>query len=307
MKDIRIIVVGSTNMDMVVHAHRLPLPGETVLGGDLIMAAGGKGANQAVAAARLGARVTFIARIGRDMFGKQALENFQREGLDPRYIIEDPDAPSGVALITVGPAGQNIITVAPGANNRLLPEDITRAAEVFAPARVVILQLETPIETVLQAARQAKATGAFVILNPAPAPTIPLPAELYQLIDLITPNETEAHILTGESSPESAARVLLDRKVASVIITLGKDGALLANGSQPLERIPGFSVKAVDTVAAGDCFNGALACALAEGQSLPQAIRFSHAAAAVSVTKPGAQPSLPTRNEVEAFLAEQNR
>lgn len=307
MKDIRIVVVGSTNMDMVVHAHRLPLPGETVLGGDLIMAAGGKGANQAVAAARLGARVTFIARIGRDMFGKQALENFQREGLDPRYIIEDPDAPSGVALITVGPAGQNIITVAPGANNRLLPEDITRAAEVFSPARVVILQLETPIETVLQAARQAKATGAFVILNPAPAPTIPLPAELYQLIDLITPNETEAHILTGESSPESAARVLLDRKVASVIITLGKDGALLANGSQPLERIPGFSVKAVDTVAAGDCFNGALACALAEGQSLPQAIRFSHAAAAVSVTKPGAQPSLPTRNEVEAFLAEQNR
>ncbi len=307
MKDIRIVVVGSTNMDMVVHAHRLPLPGETVLGGDLIMAAGGKGANQAVAAARLGARVTFIARIGRDMFGKQALENFQREGLDPRYIIEDPDAPSGVALITVGPAGQNIITVAPGANNRLLPEDITRAAEVFAPARVVILQLETPIETVLQAARQAKATGAFVILNPAPAPTIPLPAELYQLIDLITPNETEAHILTGESLPESAARVLLDRKVASVIITLGKDGALLANGSQPLERIPGFSVKAVDTVAAGDCFNGALACALAEGQSLPQAIRFSHAAAAVSVTKPGAQPSLPTRNEVEAFLAEQNR
>ena len=307
MKDIRIVVVGSTNMDMVVHAHRLPLPGETVLGGDLIMAAGGKGANQAVAAARLGARVTFIARIGRDMFGKQALENFRREGLDPRYIIEDPDAPSGVALITVGPAGQNIITVAPGANNRLLPEDITRAAEVFSPARVVILQLETPIETVLQAARQAKATGAFVILNPAPAPTIPLPAELYQLIDLITPNETEAHILTGESSPESAARVLLDRKVASVIITLGKDGALLANGSQPLERIPGFSVKAVDTVAAGDCFNGALACALAEGQSLPQAIRFSHAAAAVSVTKPGAQPSLPTRNEVEAFLAEQNR
>lgn len=307
MKDIRIIVVGSTNMDMVVHAHRLPLPGETVLGGDLIMAAGGKGANQAVAAARLGARVTFIARIGRDMFGKQALENFQREGLDPRYIIEDPDAPSGVALITVGPAGQNIITVAPGANNRLLPEDITRAAEVFSPARVVILQLETPVATVLQAARQAKATGAFVILNPAPAPTIPLPAELYQLIDLITPNETEAHILTGESSPESAARVLLDRKVASVIITLGKDGALLANGSQPLERIPGFSVKAVDTVAAGDCFNGALACALAEGQSLPQAIRFSHAAAAVSVTKPGAQPSLPTRNEVEAFLAEQNR
>lgn len=307
MKDIRIVVVGSTNMDMVVHAHRLPLPGETVLGGDLIMAAGGKGANQAVAAARLGARVTFIARIGRDMFGKQALENFQREGLDPRYIIEDPDAPSGVALITVGPAGQNIITVAPGANNRLLPEDITRAAEVFSPARVVILQLETPVATVLQAARQAKATGAFVILNPAPAPTIPLPAELYQLIDLITPNETEAHILTGESSPESAARVLLDRKVASVIITLGKDGALLANGSQPLERIPGFSVKAVDTVAAGDCFNGALACALAEGQSLPQAIRFSHAAAAVSVTKPGAQPSLPTRNEVEAFLAEQNR
>jgi ribokinase len=306
MSDIRIVVVGSTNMDMVVRADRLPLPGETVLGGDLIMAAGGKGANQAVAAARLGAKVTFIARVGRDLFGKQAMENFQREGFDTRYIIEDPDSPSGVALITVGPSGQNIITVAPGANNRLSPEDITRATDVFSQAQVVVLQLETPIETVLKAAQQAKASGALVILNPAPAPTSPLPAELYHLIDLITPNETEAQILTGESSPESAARVLLDRKVASVIITLGKDGALLAKGSQPMQRIAGFRVKAVDAVAAGDCFNGALACALAEGQSLPQAIRFSHAAAAVSVTKPGAQPSLPTRKEAEAFLAEQN-
>lgn len=296
----RIVVVGSSNTDMIVRSDRLPLAGETVLGQDLVTAAGGKGANQAVAAARLGAPVTFVAKIGTDMFGDEALANFHREGLDTRFVFREPGVPSGVALIVVGPDGQNIITVAPGANNRLSPADIESAREVFAGAAVVVLQLETPVETVTAAARMGKANGATVILNPAPAR--PLPDELLELVDILTPNETEAEILTGEKDPTAAARRLLDRKLNTVLITLGKNGALFATGQEPAKIIPGFVVKAVDATAAGDAFNGALAVAVAEGRNMDQAIRFSHAVAALSVMKLGAQPSLPTLNEVRRFL-----
>jgi len=298
----RIVVVGSSNTDMVVRAGRLPLPGESVMGGDLMMAAGGKGANQAVAAVRLGADVTFVAKVGNDMFGRQALENFKREGLNVRYIFQDEQTPSGVALIVVGPGGQNIIAVAPGSNNQLTPADIELAQDAFAGARSVVLQLETPIETVIAAARAGHKTGATVILNPAPAPSTPLPTELYPLVDIITPNETEAEILTGEKSPESAARTLLQWGLRTVIITLGKQGALIASDAQHMTRVPGFNVQAVDCVAAGDAFNGALAVALASDKPLDHAIRYAHAVAAISVTRPGAQPSLPTSQEVEDFL-----
>jgi ribokinase len=296
---VKIVVAGSSNTDMIVRSDRLPLPGETVLGKDLVTAPGGKGANQAVAAVRLGAEVTFIAKVGKDMFGRQAMENFCREGLDTRFVFQDPEAPSGVALIVVGPGGQNIIAVAPGANNRLSPADIETAKAAFEGAGVVVLQLETPMETVVAAAKAGRAAGAKVILNPAPAQV--LPGEIYPFIDILTPNETEAEILTGEKSPESAAQTLLRRGVGIVLITLGKDGVLLAT-KEGAKRIPGFRVQAVDATAAGDAFNGALAVALAGGKGLEEAIRFSHGVAALSVTKLGAQPSLPTIQEVEKFL-----
>ncbi len=300
-----IVVVGSSNTDMIVQADRLPLPGETVLGGDLAIAPGGKGANQAVAAARLGAAVTFIARVGQDMFGQEALRNFQREGLDIRYLVQDPQAPSGVALIVVGPGGQNIIAVAPGANQRLTPADVETARPAFVQARAVLLQLEIPIETVLAAAQAGRAAGATVILNPAPAPSRPLPAALFEAVDILTPNETEAAALTGKQEPEGAAAALLARGVGTVIVTLGAEGALVATGSDHMQRIPGFRVKAVDATAAGDAFNGGLAVALAQREALDAAVRYAHAVAALSVTRLGAQPSLPTAAEVEAFLREQ--
>jgi len=308
MSDSRIVVVGSSNTDMVVRSDKLPLPGETVLGGDLVIAPGGKGANQAVAAVRLGAPVTFVAKVGKDMFGRQALENFRREGLDVRFVLEDPAAPSGVALIVVGPGGQNIIAVASGANHRLRPADIGAAREAFTGCAVVLLQLETPIETVLAAAKAGRNVAAVVILNPAPAQ--PLPEELYRSVDIITPNETEAEILTGKNDPQTAAAVLLERGLKMVIVTLGKDGALVATKGHPPQRIAGFNVHAVDATAAGDAFNGALSVALTrkyfkiilETRDVTDTIRYAHAVAALSVTRLGAQPSLPTADEVKYFL-----
>jgi ribokinase len=294
-----IIVIGSSNTDMIVPAARLPLPGETVLGGDLVLAAGGKGANQAVAAARVGGAVTLVARVGSDMFGAAALENFKREGLDTRFVIQDPTAPSGVALIVVGSGGQNIIAVAPGANGRLTPADVAQAQPALAQAQVMVLQLEIPLETVLFAAQAGRAAGLRVLLNPAPAQ--PLPAELYALIDVLTPNESEAMLLTGAATPEAAAHALLERGVKTVIVTLGEAGALVATGDG-MTLVPGFKVEVVDTTAAGDAFTGGLAVALARGDALPEAVRFAHAVAALSVTRLGAQPSLPAAAEVEAFL-----
>jgi ribokinase len=207
-----------------------------------------------------------------------------------------------VALIVVGPDGQNIIAVAPGANNRLTSDDIASAKDAFSNAQAVVLQLETPVETIFAAAKLGREKGATVILNPAPAPSNPLPESLYPFVDILTPNETEAQILTGEKTPESAAKKLLEWGLKMVIITLGKDGALLATKTEPMRRIMGFRVQAVDCVAAGDAFNGALAVALGTEKPLDDAIRYAHAAAAVSVTRHGAQPSLPTAQEVEKFL-----
>jgi ribokinase len=295
-----IVVVGSSNTDMIVPAGRLPLPGETVLGGDLVLAPGGKGANQAVAAARLGAPVAFVARVGRDMFGDATLDHLRREGLNVSHVRQTEEAPSGVALIVVGPDGQNLIAVAPGANGRLSPDDIADAAPVFAEARVVLLQLETPVETVWAAARAGRAAGATVILNPAPAR--PLPEELFKTIDILTPNETEAALLSGEPTPEAAAAALLALGVSKVVITLGEAGVLSAAPPIPIRRVPGFVLKAVDATAAGDAFNGGLAVALARGDGWEDALHYAQAAAALSVTRLGAQPSLPTTAEVAAFL-----
>lgn len=306
----RIVVVGSSNTDLIVRAGRLPLPGETVTGGDLMTAAGGKGANQAVAAARLGAEVCFVGRVGKDMFGDQARQHLAQEGLDLRYLVQDADAPSGVALIVVGPRGQNIIAVAPGANHRLTPVDVQAASPVFRQADVVLLQLEVPLETVEAAIRlghePSRRTPCLVILNPAPAPTQALPASLLAQVDILTPNEHEAALLTGEQDPEKAAAVLLERGVKTVVVTLGETGALVAVSPSKMVRIPAYPVEAVDTTAAGDAFNGGLAVALAHEQNLEAAVRYASAVGAISVTRLGAQPSLPTAEEVSGFLRQQS-
>ena len=303
MAGARIVVVGSSNTDLIVQTDRLPAAGETVMGGDLVTAAGGKGANQAVAAARLGAAVTFVGRTGRDMFGQQTLRSLQREGMDLSYFQTDSSAPAGVALIVVNRDGQNLIAVAPGANGRVTAADVGIAGAAFASAQVVLLQLEVPPAAVLAAAQAGRRAGAMVILNPAPAMTFDDP--LYGLLDVLTPNEHEAALLTGHTEPETAAQVLLQRGPRTVIITLGAAGVLVAEAGQPARRIAGFSVQAVDTTAAGDAFNGGLAAALARGQALEAAVRYAQAVAALSVTRLGAQPSLPYAMEVDAFLETQ--
>ena len=302
-----IIVVGSSNTDMIISLDRIPRPGETILGGEFVTAAGGKGANQAVGAARAGGRVTFIARVGGDMFGDQAIAGFQSDGINVDHITRDSDAPSGVALIFVAKDGENSIAVAGGANNRLSPEDVEKAKLVFDDATAVIMQLETPLETVQAVAELATAAGVRVILNPAPAQ--PLPDELLKLVSILTPNETEAELLTGVKVSDSAtasqaADKLLARGVQTVILTLGSQGAFVA-GADMRQLVPGFKVKPLDTTAAGDVFNGALTVALGEGRVLLDAVRFANAAAALSVTRLGAQPSVPTRGEIDQFLKQQ--
>ena len=301
----QIVVIGSSNTDLILRLDHIPRPGETVLGGAFATAAGGKGANQAVAAARAGGQVTFVARLGRDGFGDVALAGFKRDGLDTRFVWRDRAAPSGVALIFVAKDGENAIGVAGGANARLSPADVCKARRVIARADVVLLQLETPLETVRAAAELAARAGVRVILNPAPAR--PLPAALLRHVTILTPNEMEAELLTGvavrdETTAAQAAEKLRARGVGIVIVTLGARGAWLA-GPGVQQLVPGFKVRAVDTTAAGDVFNGALAVALGEGRALPEAVRFANAAAAVSVTRPGAQPSAPRRREIERLLA----
>ncbi|MHB1305577.1 MAG: ribokinase [Limisphaerales bacterium] len=300
----RIVVIGSANTDMVIRLARLPRPGETILGGEFATAAGGKGANQAVAAARAGGEVTFVARIGRDMFGDQALVGFQREGINVESISRDRSAPSGVALIFVGREGENCIAVAGGANAKLRPAAVWKAKAVIGSASALVMQLETPIDTVQAAATIAGNAGVRFILNPAPAQK--LPDELLRRVSILTPNETEAEELTGvkvtdDASAARAADRLLGQGVGTVILTLGAQGAYVATAGLR-RRVSGFRVKAVDTVAAGDVFNGALAVALGEGQELLEAVRFANAAAAISVTRHGAQPSAPRRREIEHLV-----
>jgi len=302
----RIVVVGSSNTDMILQMAHVPRPGETILGGEFSMAAGGKGANQAVGAARAGGQVTFIGRVGDDMFGEQAVKGFVADGINVDHVVRDKEAASGVALIFVAEDGENSIGVASGANGRLSPDDVAKAKGAIASADVLVMQLETPLETVQAAAQIASAAGVRVILNPAPAQ--PLAGDLLKRVSILTPNESEAELLTGvkvedESSAAQAARILLAKGIETVLVTLGPKGAFVAS-TESNELVPGFQVKAVDTTAAGDVFNGALAVALAEGQPLTDAVRFANAAAALSVTKLGAQPSAPKRAEIEAFLAE---
>ena len=299
-----IVVVGSSNTDMIIRLDRIPKPGETILGGKFLTAHGGKGANQAVAAARSGGSVTFVARVGRDGFGDQALAAWREDGIAVQHVARDPAAPSGVALIFVAKDGENSIAVASGANGKLSVADVHAARGAFAAAAVCVMQLETPLATVEAAATLAAKLGLTVILNPAPAR--PLPARLLRQISILTPNETEAELLTGiavadVASAKKAAAKLLDQGVGRVVLTLGKRGALVADGDGA-RMVPGFKVKAIDTTAAGDVFNGALAVALAEGQALEAAVKFANAAAALSVTKAGAQPSAPKRREIDRLL-----
>lgn len=300
----RVLVVGSSNTDMVIRVPRIPRPGETILGGRFAMAAGGKGANQAVAAARAGGKVTFVARIGDDVFGERALDGFAAEGLETRFVLRTPGSSSGVALIAVDERGENSICVASGANAALAVEDIVRAGEVFAAADIVLIQLESPPDAVEAVVRLAGEKGVPVLLNPAPAR--PLEDDLLRRIAILTPNEHEAAILTGlpverESDARRAAVRLRSRGPSAVIITLGSKGVFVSAPEFDGE-MPAFAVQPVDTTAAGDVFNGALAVALAEKRPLAEAIRFAQAAAAISVTRAGAQPSAPTRAEIEAFL-----
>jgi ribokinase len=301
----KILVVGSSNTDMIIKLDRIPRPGETILGGEFSTAAGGKGANQAVAAARAGGDVTFVARIGQDVFGEEAVAGFVQDGINVQYVTRDPAAPSGVAFIFVATDGENSIAVASGANGRLSPADVKKAKGAIAAASALLMQLETPLATVLAAAQLAAEAEVPVILNPAPARV--LPDKLLKLVSILTPNETEAELLTGiavrdEATAAQAADKLHAWGVETVILTLGARGAFVSAASSR-QLVPGFQVKAVDTTAAGDVFNGALAVSLGEGRPLLEAVRFANAAAAISVTRLGAQPSAPDRPEIELVLA----
>lgn len=298
----KIVVIGSSNTDMVVQSERLPRPGESVLGGDFMMAGGGKGANQAVAVARMGHKVVFSAALGNDIFGDAALNSYQNFGIDTTHIVRK-DIPSGVALIMVDSKGQNCISVALGANNALTIEDVLPALESVESGDIVLLQLEIPMATVEAAVEAAAAKGARVVLNPAPA--APVSEQVLSNLYLITPNQTEAQTLTGvevtdEASAFAAAQILCARGVERVVITMGGSGAYLyKNGKGVI--VPARMVDAIDTTAAGDVYNGALCAALAEGNSLEQALAFATKASAISVTRAGAQPSIPSREEVDNF------
>lgn len=302
-----VLVIGSSNTDLVMRTPRLPTPGETLLGGTFFTVQGGKGANQAVAAARAGAQTTFIARVGNDDFGQKALLSFQKENILTDHILTDPDLPSGVAFILVDEKGENSIVVASGANAALSPIQLDAAENIFQKTDICLLQLETPLDTVLHATFMAKQYNTPVILNPAPATQ--LPEEIWAHLFLITPNETETEMLTGiapntDHNAQKAAQVLLDRGVQNVIITLGSRGALLVTSTQAT-HIAAPQVTPIDTTAAGDAFNGALAYALASGQPLVDATRFACVAGALTVTQAGAQPAIPKSEQIWQLLKNQ--
>lgn len=301
MKAKKIVVLGSTNTDMVVTGSRIPAPGETVSGGRFMMNPGGKGANQAVAVARLAAHkgaCAFIAKVGDDLFGRDTARRMKRDGIDARLIV-DRKEPSGTALILVDSKGQNVISVALGSNGTLSPGDIAPHRAAIENSAALLMQLETPIETVCTAARWAHEKGVTVVLNPAPAAK--LPKDLYRRLDWITPNETEAELLTGVKVKDAAGAaravsVLRRRGVKHVLVTMGSKGVFCGDCGK---LFPCRRVRAVDCVAAGDTFNGAFVVAISEGRTVPEAIDFAQKAAAISVTRPGAQSSVPYRREVK--------
>ena len=310
----RVCVIGSTNLDFTVRVPRLPRPGETVSGGELRLSTGGKGANQALAARRLGAEVRFVTLLGRDPMGDRLAAALSDAGLAPDAILRTGETPTGVALIAVDPEGANQIAVAPGANHRLVVEVVEPHVTALDWADVVLLQLETPIETVRWALREARRRGKVTVLNPAPARVLPLPPDLLGLVDYLTPNEGEAGLLTGRDArsfgslddAETAGRELVAAGVGAAVVTLG------AAGSVALERpgcirVSGFTVSPVDTVGAGDAFNGGLATLLAAGASLGDAMLVANAAGALACTRAGAADSLPTRSEVEALMKREGR
>ena len=296
----RILVIGSSNTDMTIKCASLPLPGETVLGGEFITGPGGKGANQAVAAARLGGDVVFVCKVGKDNFGDKAVEGYAKEGIDTSGILRS-DLPSGVALIFVDGKGENSIGVAPGANGDISVEDIESVADLIRSAGVVLLQLEIPVPSVLRAAQIAREAGAYVILNPAPACN--LPDEIYPCISLITPNRTETAAITGieitdDYSAREAVRCLLAKGVGEVALTMGGGGSLIYSRGM-FNHIAAMKVDAVDTTAAGDTFCGAIAVAIAEGKNLGESAVFATKASALTVQKMGAQSSIPYRKEIK--------
>jgi ribokinase len=296
-----ILVIGSLNADLVVRAPRFPAPGETISGEDLAIIPGGKGANQAVAAARQGARVSMLGRVGSDSFGPTLIDNLQQNHVDTTYVLTDKSA-TGTAIIVVDASGQNSIVLSPGANGKVSLADVDTFP--FQSADMLLLQFEIPLEAVIHAASLARQNGLRVILNPAPAR--PIPDLLLADMDILVPNESELQLLSGQpvtdtDSAKSAARALLEKGVKTVIVTLGANGALLVT-DEKVTHIPTFKVEVVDTTAAGDAFIGGLAAALLKDKSLEEAVHYGNAAGALAATKFGAQPSLPTRDEVERIL-----
>lgn len=302
MNSRKITVVGSSNMDMVVKTDHIPVPGETVLSGSFFMNPGGKGANQAVAVARLGGEVMFLSKLGNDVFGKQFSQLFNDEGINTSFLLSDEDLPSGVALITVDKAGENSIVVASGANASLNTGDITGALDAIASSGILLLQLEIPMPVVEYVVEYAASKGVKVILNPAPAAS--LSPGLLQKIDILTPNKTEASMIAGISvtnmeSAKKAAKLICGQGVKTVVITMGPLGAVICESGK-CSLVEARKVETVDTTAAGDVFNGAIAVALSEGKDITQAVKFACDAAAISVTRLGAQSSIPYRNELVA-------
>lgn len=302
----KILVIGSSNTDLTVTARRHPMPGETILGDGFVTGQGGKGANQAVAARRLGGRVSFICKTGNDLFGQNAISHYMKEGMDVSHSLRCT-APSGVALVTVGSCGENTIVVVPGANGEFSEADVDAVAQEIRTAAIVLLQLEIPVASVLRIARIAHEAGAYVILNPAPA--CELPGQLYGYVSLIVPNQTEIQLLTGKNADtvdglREGVQVLAGRGVKDAVVTLGCKGSLVIEGCnwENHRMVPARKVDAVDTTAAGDTFCGGLCVALAEGRSLEEAAIFATAASSLTVQKLGAQNAIPHRPDVDALL-----
>jgi ribokinase len=292
----KVIVVGSANVDYTVAVDRLPAAGETVLGGEFYQSFGGKGANQAVAARKAGADVFFLTKLGNDTNGKLLERHLTGLGIPGAGLLRDPATPTGAAVIVVDRSGMNQIAVAPGSNRMLTVEEVRRTSTLMAGGRVLLVQLELPLAAVAEALTLAKRHRLTTILNPAPA--LPLSSDVLKLVDVLTPNEGEARALTGQDDLAEAAQILLARGARRIIITLGVRGALLRD-SKADKVFPSFPVDAVDSTGAGDAFNGALACALAEGRPLEEAVVFANAAGALTVTRRGVQDALPSRREID--------